>query len=85
MIDLLIVLLVSIFLVRFRDEGKIPVFSELRENNVFVTGKISSDFKELVAILDPETQESLLITGTAESLPKTFLIRDGKVINLVGN
>ena len=83
---LLILLLVifgfSLFLVSYRDEGKIPIFSDLRKRNVFVKASASPEYK-LTTIIDPETGESLIITGVPENLPNTFMIEnDGKVRDL---
>ena len=78
---LLVVCLVSLFLVSFRDVGKIPLLKNLRGNNVFVKGVASAEFG-LVKIIDPETKESLLVSGAPDDLPKTFLIRNGKVENI---
>jgi len=81
-IDLLVVLIVSMFFVKFRDEGKIPIFNDLRKNNVFVKASISPEFK-LTTLVDPETGESMIITGVPEDLPNTFMIEnDGKVRDL---
>jgi len=81
-VDLSVVAVVSPSLVKFRDEGKIPTLNDLRKRNVLVKASISPVYK-LTTIVDPETGESLIITGVPENLPNTFMIEnDGKVKDL---